>query len=184
MPHKAIALVPFRKENLRGQLSFKKVYYLLSMQKHMSGRSRLQQRVSRCHGCQFIRHHRIFRLCSNGSIQIPKLASLLQTVRAFGLQRKPYRNYQKLDTVFGTFPADRLPLLPPDYRHRPTVAPDPRHGWKELQAGKNRSVPYFGPGHPGVIRLVVRLGGRLSSCSVWWNRRRRLSSMLYSVHIH
>lgn len=81
-------------------------------------------------------------------------------------------------------PDKPLPLLPPDYRHRPTVAPDPRHGWKELQAGKNRSVPYFGPGHPGVIRLVVRLGGRLSSCSVWWNRRRRLSSMLYSVHIH
>jgi hypothetical protein len=45
--------------------------------------------------------------------------------------------------------------------------PDPWHGWKELRAGgKNRSVPFFGPGHPGVIWLMVRLGGRLSSDSV------------------
>lgn len=34
---------------------------------------------------------------------------------------------------------------------------DPWAGWTELQAGADSSVPYFGAGHPGIIRLKIHL---------------------------
>lgn len=35
---------------------------------------------------------------------------------------------------------------------------DPWTGWTELRPGADPSLPYFGPGHPGVYRLSLRLG--------------------------
>lgn len=57
-------------------------------------------------------------------------------------------------------PSGPLPLLSPSAE---TVeVEDPWSGWTELRAGANRTTPYFGAGHPGVI---------------WWNKRTRSRSV-------
>ena len=52
-------------------------------------------------------------------------------------------------------PSGPLPLVMQRGVENPVV-PDPWQGWAEVRAGANPAVPYFGPGHPGII---------------WWNER-------------
>jgi hypothetical protein len=54
-------------------------------------------------------------------------------------------------------PSGPLPLLRPG-AEPPLVVDDPWAGWTELRAGADRTMPYFGAGHPGII---------------WWNLRTR-----------
>ncbi len=56
-------------------------------------------------------------------------------------------------------PSGPLPML--NSRAKPLTVDDPWSGWTELRAGADRTLPYFGQGHPGVI---------------WWNLRTRSRS--------
>src|SRR5262245_40928521 len=72
------------------------------------------------------------------------------------------RRWRAVETVSGLrrksvalwhVPSGPLPLLQPNPSDRDGRISNPWKGWKELRAGADRSSPYFGPGHPGVIWL-------------------------------
>ena len=63
-------------------------------------------------------------------------------------------------------PSGSLPLLHPPPSNKEDRIRDPWRGWKELFPGADRSCPYFGPGHPGII---------------WLNRQPRSSSVRGAV---
>ena len=52
-------------------------------------------------------------------------------------------------------PSGPLPLLRPQGQADGCVK-NPWQGWKEEQQGADSTVPYFGPGHPGVIWLNAK----------------------------
>lgn len=45
--------------------------------------------------------------------------------------------------------------------------PDPWAGWTELRPGQDPTTPYFGPGHPSIIRLTLRVTYRGGSIAEW-----------------
>jgi len=53
-------------------------------------------------------------------------------------------------------PSGPLPLLAPGRKDDGQVR-NPFSGWNELRTGADPTTPYFGPGHPGVIWLNLRL---------------------------
>lgn len=57
-------------------------------------------------------------------------------------------------------PSGPLPLLRSNREESPGEIADPWAGWEEERTGANPRTPYFGPGHPGVFRLGLRLDGR------------------------
>jgi len=62
-------------------------------------------------------------------------------------------------------PSGPLPLLPAIYDGPIHQVDDPWLGWTEERTGANPNTPYFGAGHPGVIWLNLRTGGKDSgSC--------------------
>ena len=50
-------------------------------------------------------------------------------------------------------PSGPLPLLAAHHGEPDRLIKDPWRGWTELRPGADRSAPYFGPGHPGIIWL-------------------------------
>ena len=56
-------------------------------------------------------------------------------------------------------PSGPLPLLLANQDHPPAHVLDPWAGWNEERTGADPTTPYFGPGHPGVFWLNLRLGG-------------------------
>ena len=57
-------------------------------------------------------------------------------------------------------PSGPLPLLGETKSSPDGVVSDPWAGWTERRAGADRYQPYFGTGHPSVIRLKVAPSGR------------------------
>jgi hypothetical protein len=41
----------------------------------------------------------------------------------------------------------------------------PSEGWTELRSGADNTVPYFGPGHPGIFALTTRIESQ-RSCAI------------------
>src|SRR5258708_38813794 len=56
-------------------------------------------------------------------------------------------------------PSGPLPLLLPNKNEHDQIH-DPFAGWEELRTGADPTTPYFGPGHPGVVWLDVRLSAK------------------------
>ena len=53
-----------------------------------------------------------------------------------------------------------LPLLRAEHTSPDGEVYDPWSGWTEERTGIDPSTPYFGPGHPGIFWLNLRLSGR------------------------
>jgi hypothetical protein len=64
------------------------------------------------------------------------------------------------DRLLWHVPSGPLPLLPASIGGETEPILDPWAGWTERRPGANRSTPYFGPGHPGVIKLNIQLHPR------------------------
>lgn len=67
-------------------------------------------------------------------------------------------------------PSGPLPLLPNSHDEEKRPIEDPFQGWTECRAGADSTQPYFGPGHPAVFSLTVRLidQGKPSTSSFAW----------------
>jgi len=48
--------------------------------------------------------------------------------------------------------------------------PNPWSGWTEIRTGANSRIPYFGPGHPGIIHLEIKISatGEIPMSSFGW----------------
>jgi hypothetical protein len=57
-------------------------------------------------------------------------------------------------TALWHVPSGPLPLLAAAYGQPSQLIQDPWSGWNERYPGKDRSCPYFGAGHPGIIWLI------------------------------
>jgi hypothetical protein len=55
-------------------------------------------------------------------------------------------------------PSGPLPLLAAAHGDPDGDIVDPWRGWAERRAGADPSAPYFGPGHPGIFWLNLRIG--------------------------
>lgn len=68
-------------------------------------------------------------------------------------------------------PSGPLPLLAAHPGEPDGVLPDPWQGWRELRPGAAATEPYFGPGHPGVYWLTLRLseeGRPIEMSTIGW----------------
>jgi len=90
-------------------------------------------------------------------------------------------------------PSGPLPLLASDWRKgQEDWVTDPWRGWTERRAGADPTVPYFGPGHPGVYWLTLRApaslnpGEQIGMSTVEWigNRYRSIEEPAPATEAH